>query len=52
MTNKKENKKTYTIKGINKKNNKKPEKKGFMSFFSLIIIAVIILSLLPYLQEW
>ncbi len=55
MTNKKENKKPYTVKGVNKKNNKnnkKPEKKWFMSFFSLVIIAVIIVSLLPYLQEW
>jgi len=59
MTNKKETKKPYEIKDKNKKNNikdnnkkdKKPEKKGFMSFVTLIIIAVIIASLLPYLKD-
>ena len=65
MTNKKENKKVYEIKNkikdiknktTNKDNkkidkNKKPEKKGFMSFITLIIIAVIIASLLPYLKD-
>jgi len=52
MTNKKENKKTYNIKNkFSKKNNKKPENKGMMSFITLIIVAVIIASLLPYLKD-
>jgi hypothetical protein len=61
MTNKKEEeKKIHTVKSIlskkkdtkkAKKDNKKPEKKGIMSFVTLIIVAIIIASLLPYLKD-
>lgn len=63
MTNKKEkNKKIHTVKNVLSKNKgknnsiknnkkKKPENKGRMSFITLIIIAIIIASLLPYLKD-
>jgi len=63
MTNKKEkNKKIHTVKNVLSKNKgknnsiknnkkKKPEKKGMMSFITLIIVAIVIASLLPYLKD-
>ena len=56
MKNKKESKKNYNmkdklVKKNENKNWKKPEKKGLMSFISLLVVAIIIASLLPYLKN-